>query len=168
MRTSLLMFSLFFLLAGIAHAVSQPRPDNLKTVGEASLRVLWFNIYDARLASASGRYSETDPALWLELIYQRDFSREELLSETRKQWARQGLSATQYQPWLAQLQQIWPDIRQQDSLAFYQDDVAHGHFYFNDRYIGSVTDAGFSQAFLAIWLAEDSAFPGVSRALRGE
>jgi hypothetical protein len=168
MRISLLLFSLLFVLAGVAHAYSQPKPGNMTTVGEATLKVFWFEIYDARLDSLTGQYSQADQPMSLELTYKRDISRKDLLDETAKQWRRQGLSADQFTPWLALLTDIWPDIRKQDSLMFYQDDQSNGHFYLNDRFIGSVNEPGFSQAFLAIWLSENSAFPELSRSLRGE
>lgn len=168
MRFNLLFFSLLFVLAGIAHAYSQPKPDHMNTVGTATLKVLWFEIYDARLETDTGYFSDLGEPMLLQLTYKRNIQQHELLSETRQQWLRQGIQADRFNPWIEQLAKIWPDIRKQDSLTFYQDQQSHGHFYYNGRYIGSVAQPGFSQAFLAIWLSDNSAFPQLSRALRGE
>ena len=167
MRTNLLLITMLLFVAGIAHAVAQPLPQNLKLVGEAQLKVFWFDIYQARLENAQGLFDSIDSPQLLTLTYQRNISKQELVKETEKQWRSSGLAEQVYQPWLERIHQIWPDIRQQDSLAFYRDRMGTGHFYYNQAFIGALDDPQFSRAFLAIWLAEDSAFPALSRALKG-
>ncbi|WP_417227245.1 hypothetical protein [Amphritea sp.] len=167
MRLNLLVISLILFFTGITHALAKPLPENLQVIGQAELKVLWFKVYSARLESLAGRYDAAISPLVLHLDYQRDISRQQLLDETASQWQRAKVNPADQARWLASLAQIWPDIRQQDSLSFYQASDG-GHFYHNQRYIGSIKDAGFSQTFLSIWLADNSDFPQLTRALTGK
>ncbi len=167
MRTKLLLISLILFSAGMAHAVAKTLPDNLQLVGQAELKVLWFSIYKARLESPEGRYEPGINPLMLTLEYQRDISKQQLLEETESQWQQAGINKKDQKEWLRLLNDIWPDISKHDSLSFYQDKEGFGHFYFNKAYIGSINDGGFSQAFLNIWLSENSDFPQLTKQLTG-
>jgi hypothetical protein len=167
MRLNLLAISLILFFTGITHALAKPLPDNMQIVGQAELKVLWFKVYSARLESLAGRYDSAISPLVLHLDYQRDISRQQLLDETASQWQRAKVNLADQARWLASLAQIWPNIRQHDSLSFYQASDG-GHFYHNQRYIGAINDVRFSQAFLAIWLADNSDFPQLTRALTGK
>lgn len=167
MRLNLLFITLMIFLVGAVHAKSEPLPDNLKPVGQAELKVLWFSVYTATLASNEGRFNSVSEPLLLTLKYQRNISRQSLLDETESQWKQAGIKADRYAPWLLWLKDVWPDIREGDSLAFYQSREGTGHFYFNKQFIGSLADGQFSQAFLNIWLSDDSDFPQLTKQLTG-
>lgn len=168
MRFDLLTICCLLLLAGVTHAAPQPLPQNMQLVGEAHLKVLWFDIYKAHLKNPKGEFESLDERQMLTLMYQRDISKQQLLDETREQWRKAGIGKQRYTVWLDKLDRIWPDIRKQDSLAFYRDEQGSGHFYFNNSHIGLLADSEFSRAFLAIWLADGSDFPTLTRALRGQ
>lgn len=171
MRTNLLLISIILFFAGLAHAVAKPLPENMKLIGQAELKVLWFSVYNAQLESPDGVFTfdstNKSAPLLLTLDYQRDISQQRLLDETQEQWQRAGVDPNDQQRWLASLADLWPDIRSQDSLSFYQDADGYGHFYYNRRYLGTIKDERFSRAFLNIWLAENSAFPRFSQQLTG-
>lgn len=167
MRFSTLLIAALLLFSGLAQAVPFALPDQFKTVGQTSFKVLWIDIYDARLESPEGLFIATDMPLMLTLDYQRDIKAKKLVKETVKQWLRQGIPDKQYSIWQRKIEAIWPDIYTGDSLTFYQDEQGQGHFYLNFQFIGTVPDPAFSRAFLDIWLAENSAYPGHARALKG-
>lgn len=167
MRLNLLFITLIIFLAGAVHANSDQLPASMKTVGQAELKVLWFSVYTATLASPEGRFTSVSEPLLLTLKYKRNISRQNLLDETESQWKQAGFEDEDYAIWLLKLQDIWPDISEGDSLAFYQNVAGEGHFYFNKDHIGSLEDQGFSQAFLNIWLSDQSDFPRLTKALTG-
>lgn len=154
-------------IAGLTSAVAKPLPQEMKLIGEAELKVLWFRVYNARLESPQGAFVSASMPLLLTLEYQRDISKQDLLEETRKQWQRAGIEPDDQAVWLASLTELWPDIRRHDSLGFYQDADGDGHFYYNQRYLGSIRNNRFSRAFLNIWLSENSDFPQFTRQLTG-
>lgn len=168
MRLNLLFIVLMIFVAGAVHAKSQSLPSFMKPIGQAELKVLWFSVYTATLASPDGRFISVSEPLLLTLKYKRTISRQDLLDETEQQWDQAGIELDKYTPWLLKLKEIWPDISEGDSLTFYQNAEGDGHFYYNQGYIGTLADEMFCQAFLNIWLSDNSNFPQLTKALTGK
>lgn len=158
------MFFLVLLSAGASAQLTQP--EDYKPVGSAKLRVLWFDIYNAELSSPDGRFSQIAGPLFLKLTYLRNIKKQKLLDETANQLRAENPSVVRV--WIQQLDGIWPEISAGDRLSFFLDDTGYGHFFFNERHVGSINDVGFGRAFISIWLGEDSDFPELARKLRGE
>lgn len=167
MRLNLLFIVLMIFVAGAVHAKPESLPTFMKPVGQAELKVLWFSVYTATLASPEGRFISVSEPLLLTLQYKRNISRQDLLEETEYQWDKAGIDKDLYATWLFELEDIWPDISEGDSLTFYQNEKGDGHFYYNQRYIGTLTDGIFNQAFLNIWLSDSSDFPQLTKELTG-
>lgn len=142
-------------------------PD-LKTVGEGSYKYLFWQLYDARLATADGNfagYQQSSPVL-LELTYKRDISRQQFIDATVDEWQKLGLtSAEQQQQWAAQLQGLWQDVKQGDRLAALLLDNGSVQFFFNGTETGILADAAFGAAFFDIWLHPDTSAPKLRRQL---
>ncbi|EKP0276711.1 chalcone isomerase family protein [Aeromonas bestiarum] len=141
----------------------------LRAVGQGEMSWLWFKLYDATLYSASGRYEPGHYPQALILTYAREIKRSDLLTATAEEWQRLGLgSDADRRRWLDQLAVLWPDVGVGDRLAFYVDEAGFGHFWWHERPLGSLADPQFSAAFLAIWLADNSRDPALTRRLRGQ
>ena len=140
-------------------------PDSYELVGEARLKVLWFEVYDARLSSSSGSFNTNEPLL-LSLTYLRNISKQRLISETKQQL--QGrLDNDRLSSALTELESIWSDVEKGDCLSFWLTADNRGGFYLNHRFIGAVEDPEFNRAFINIWVAETSSFPKLAKQLRG-
>ena len=164
----LLLMALAISLAAPVLASSTPW-QSLRPVGQGEMSWLWFKLYDATFYSHSGRYQPGDYPQALMLTYARAISRQDLLSATADEWQRLDLgSETQRQHWLRQLADFWPDVAAGDRLTFYVDAQGSGHFWWQEKPIGSLADPHFSSAFLAIWLADNSRDPALTRRLRGQ
>ena len=161
-RALLSIFLSFFVVSVLA----VPVPDRLQSVGHAELRVFFMKVYRAELYSVTGRYEKLQGPLMLRLTYRRDISSTRLVKETRKQIG--DLPDEQLDRWMTHLANMWPNLAEGDELTFYMDPEDRGHFHHNGQYIGSVEDPVFAKAFLNIWLADDSAYPKLTRKLRGE
>ncbi|MCF3096126.1 hypothetical protein EHZ86_02045 [Aeromonas australiensis] len=162
----LLAFTLFAATA--VHASAAPW-QQLRPVGQGEMNWLWFKLYDATFYSASGRYQPGHYPQALTLTYARTIGREDLLSATAAEWQRLGLGTVpERQRWLDQLAALWPDVQAGDQLAFYVDKGGVGHFWWQERPLGTLADPNFSAAFLAIWLADNSRNPALTRRLRGQ
>lgn len=146
---------------------AQVLPNNWKLIGQAELNVLWFDIYQAQLLSSTGQYQGDSQPLLLKLNYQRDISKEELLRVTRKEIAKFA-SKEKADIWINNLDKIWLDIKEGDELSFWIDNAGVGHFFFKDRWIGSIAEPEFSQAFIQIWLSDRSSYPKLAKQLKGE
>ena len=167
-RIRLLIVALCFTWAPTLLASPVPW-QSLRTVGQGEMEWLWFKLYDATFYSHSGRYQPGDYPQALTLTYARAISRQDLLSATADEWQRLGLgSESQRQQWLRQLAGFWPDVAAGDQLTFYIDAEGKGHFWWQDKPLGTLADPHFSSAFLAIWLADNSLDPVLTRRLRGQ
>ena len=83
----------------------------------------------------------------LTLTYARAIDREDLLSATAAEWLRLGLgSEGDRQRWLGRLAALWPDVGAGDRLTFYVDSAGVGHFWWQDKPLGSLADPHFSAA----------------------
>ena len=142
-------------------------PVDFKTIGDASLRVAMFRIYDARLTSPSGQYQPNKEPLMLTLTYQRDIHRDKLIEKTQQQLARQ-LDSEALNAATIKLRNLWPNVSQGDRLAFLLNPDGHGSFFFNGEHLGELQQPHFNRAFMNIWLGEDSSYPKLARKLRGE
>ena len=143
--------------------------QQLRPVGQGQMSWLWFKLYDATFYSETGRYQPGRYPQALTLTYARAIARDDLLSATATEWQRLGLgSAADQQRWLGQLARLWPDVAEGDRLTFYVDEAGAGHFWWQEKLLGSLSDPQFSSAFLAIWLNDNSREPALSRRLRGQ
>ncbi len=128
-----------------------------KLVGSATMKWLWFELYQAQVLTPTGTYVANHWPLAINLVYQRSISAEQLLNATLDEWQRQNI---EYRPqWVAKLQSIWPDIKPQDQLILYVDEASISYFFFNKNFIGSFDDTSFASAFSSIWLSKNTLKP---------
>lgn len=162
------LYSVVLLLGLVgagSHAAAVPK---LTTVGEGSYRYLFWQLYDARLATKSGDfdgYQQSAPVL-LELTYKRDITKQQFIDATVDEWQKLGHSSeTQQQQWATQLQSLWQDVTEGDRLAALLLDDGRVQFYFNGVETGILADTAFGKAFFDIWLHPDTSAPKLRRQL---
>lgn len=141
---------------------------NLTTVGQGTYRYLFWHLYDARLATATGQFTdyESSTPLLLELTYQREIARDAILSATIEQWQhlQRGDKALRTQ-WAAQLQPLLRDVKAGDSLSALLNKDMTVTFYFNGEQTGQLAQPQLAEAFFDIWLHPDTSATKLRRAL---
>lgn len=143
--------------------------QQLRPVGQGEMHWLWFKLYDATLYSQDGRYGPHRYPQALSLTYARDIDRQDILDATAQEWQRLAPGDSQAQArWLAALSGVLPDVKAGDRLTFYVDEQGQGELWLRDRSLGRIAEPGFSAAFLAIWLADNSRDPALTLRLRGQ
>jgi hypothetical protein len=148
---------------------SQASPlDNMQKVGQAKLKILFWNVYRSTLYSQDGRYVGSHLPLALRIHYLRNIDAEELVEKTADEWRKLGLPGAQTKPWLDQLLQIWPDIKKGDELLLLVNEDRSSAFFFNDMPLENITDVEFGSNFLRIWLDKKSSYPKLRKQLIGE
>ncbi|MCL1067208.1 chalcone isomerase family protein [Shewanella olleyana] len=139
----------------------------LQMVGEADMNLLWFSIYSAKLMSVDGDYQHNQFPLKLEIQYHRDIEAEDLVEATVDQWQHIGIAEQDIPRLQQQIEQAWPDVKEGDKLSFMMHNHDLGQFYFNDKPLPLIEEAGFSKAFLGIWLSEKTSRPKLRKQLIG-
>lgn len=172
------------LLAAGAGAVAapiagwaNPAPPELREalpgarlVGQGRLRFFGLAIYDARLwlDGAPGPEPWQQP-LALELAYARELVGEQIAERSLQEMRRVGdVSAPQAERWLAQMRQLFPDVRAGDRLTGVHRPGEGARFFLNGRRLGEVADAAFARQFFAIWLSPRTSEPALRAQLLGE
>lgn len=158
---------LVVLLVCPLSTVAKTLPEDLLAVGQAELSFFFFKIYKAELLNRPGELERLQGPLVLRLTFHRDISHHRLLRETRKR-LKGDMTPQQRDTWLNQLRDIWPSVEKGEEMSFFMDEAGHGHFYLQGKHIGSLPEEEFSEAFLNIWLGDDSGYPKLTRKLRGE
>lgn len=165
--------SLLFMLVNTLLLTSLPVNANahltqhLKMVGQGEMSWLFIDLYQASLYSPTGEYKQTHYPQALNILYQKNIDKDHLITATEKEWQKLGLNEALYGNWLAQLNNIWPDINKGDELLFLVEDNGSGYFYHNKKLLGSVNNQQFSEAFLSIWLSQNSSEPTLRKQLLG-
>lgn len=157
---------LLFLLGMLSFsAVALPE---LNTVGQGSYRYLFWQLYDARLATPNGEFSDykTSSPLLLELEYKRKIAKDDIITATLEQWQKlNNVAKSQQDNWVVQLGKLWRDVDKGDKLSALMQQDGTVVFYFNGEETGKVTDTEFGPAFFDIWLSPDSSAPKLRRQL---
>jgi hypothetical protein len=159
----LLLAVIVVLGCGASHASIN---KNFNVIGEATLKVAFFNIYDATLLSPSGSYAPGTEPLLLQLTYRRSIDNQTLVEKTIDELADK-FTDQELADFKNQLAEIWPSVSRGDQLAFLLQPTGPGEFFFNGEPIGAVGSQAFNRAFIGIWLGEDSRYPKLARKLKG-
>ncbi len=138
--------------------------------GSGRLRVMGFQVYDARLWSAKGMGADqwlTAP-LALELQYLRKLDGQAIAERSLKEMRRQGdIASAQAERWLAEMRKIFPDVAAGDRITGVQVPGTGTRFFFNGKLLGEVRDAEFTRWFFGIWLSPRTSEPEMRDALLG-
>jgi hypothetical protein len=149
-------------------SVIYAQENKLEPVGNVTFSFLFWDIYDVSLFTKNGLYSADQVPLTLQFTYLREISSNELVDETEKQWLRFKMDELKIKLWLEQLQNIWPDVDESDTITFHIDNNHNTSFYFNQRFIGKIDGAAFAKAFSKLWLGLDGPYPKMTKQLTGQ
>lgn len=136
-------------------------------VGNSDMRWAFFKLYNVTLLTDDGAYQAEDYPQALEIRYYRDIDKEDLVKATADQWQKLGIPGERSRDWLISLGQLWPDIRQHDTLRIEVDANGANRFLHNGKAIGHIDDPEFSLSFLSIWLSPDTSRPDIRKKLVG-
>lgn len=143
-----------------------PPWESMNLVGKGKLSVLFWDIYNAELYTVDGAYHKSQFPIALRLVYLRDFDKDDLISETQKQWKKLGFKdQNKITLWVASLDKLWRDVKKHESITLYIDESSASFFYLDNEQLGQVDDPEFAQAFLDIWLSEKTSAPDVRKKL---
>jgi hypothetical protein len=139
----------------------------LKKVGEAKLKVLFWDVYNSSLYSQTGEYRAEQFPQALKISYLRDIDAEDLIKRTQDEWEKLGIKQALFSQWIPLLTRIFPDIKKGDTLLLKVDKNLQSEFFFNGKTIGIITDQTFGNSFLRIWLDKNCSYPKVRNKLIG-
>lgn len=155
------------LVAPAAWANHPALPDGVKS-GEATLRFLGLQIYNARLwtPSAFDVSQVASQPLVLELEYLRGFRAAAIADRSIVEMRRAGsFTDEQARRWNTEMQRVFPDVKSGDRLTGIHQPGVGAAFLHNDRPVGTIEDPEFARLFFSIWLGPDTSEPNMRRQL---
>jgi hypothetical protein len=141
--------------------------SELKKVGEAKLKILFWDVYNSTLYSQTGEYQVEQFPQALKIQYLRDIDAEDLIERTKDEWEKLGINQELFNQWIPLLTDIFPNIKEGDTLLLNVSENQQSEFFFNGETIGKITDRTFGKSFLRIWLDENCSYPKVRNKLIG-
>ena len=158
------------LLALFLATGAQALPDSVRQEAAAwrqwgSGEMTWFGIslYRATLWVA-GKEPGVSPTA-LELYYRRDITRERLVQTSLDEMRRLGAEEAQLDRWKADLQRVFPDVKDGESIVSVHYPGRGAAFFHRGQPSGNIDDADFARLFFAIWLDPESRNPTLRAAL---
>ncbi|MFT6270243.1 MAG: hypothetical protein ACJAVV_003072 [Alphaproteobacteria bacterium] len=141
--------------------------ESPQVVGQARLKVFFFNIYDAVLFAPQGNFEAEQPFA-LKLKYLRDFEGKEIASRSVGEMRNLGMQdEVKLAKWYQEMQDIFPNVKEGETITGIVDKKQVSHFYLNEKPLGKVHDIEFSKWFFNIWLSEETSEPKMRQQLLG-
>ena len=138
--------------------------------GQAKLRFFGLHVYDIRLWSVAS-LPEGDALrapIALEIEYARALQGAQIAERSLAEMRRVGnVGQADGERWLAQMKQLFPDVKTGDRITGVHRPAEGASFYLNGRLAGELRDAEFARLFFAIWLAPGTSEPRMRAALLG-
>ena len=133
----------------------------MKRWGSGEFRRFGFLIYSATLWASDDPHN---PPLALRLDYQRHIAGKAIALASVKEMRRFVSDEARLQSWGEAMARIFPDVKPGDHIiGVHAEDRAS--FYQNGRLLGSIDEAGFADAFFAIWLDPRTSAPELRASL---
>lgn len=136
-------------------------------LGNAELTWGFWDIYTASLYSKTGKQA---PPYALVIKYDRNFTAQELLDETKKQWRDLGFSEAQITDWSPLMKDAWPNVKEGDKLIYVYS--KGGQFFYQplnqsvEKYT-YISEPALARAFIDIWLSAKTQYPKLRLSLLG-
>lgn len=136
-------------------------------VGEARLKVLLWNVFDAKLYAENAKYNPEQPFA-LSLSYLREIKGSEIVAKSiTEMQAQNQFSQEELVKWKTQLAAIIPDVGPDTTITGVRDKDANTLFYKNGEIIGQIDNKRFTQGFFNIWLGENTSESKLRKQLLG-
>jgi len=164
--TALVAGALLFSMA--AHSNTAPIKSHIdasQLVGKARMKVMLWNVFDARLFSQSGDYDANAPFA-LELTYLRKLAGRKIVQKTIEEIIRQeSVPSEKINRWKNALLSIIPDVKSGTTITGIRTAEAGTVFYLGEQSIGQIDDPHFTRLFFDIWLGDNTSHPALRNRL---
>ncbi|MGY6411698.1 MAG: chalcone isomerase family protein [Alkalilacustris sp.] len=144
-----------------------PGIENPTEIGSATLNFFGFTVYRGRLFTEDGRAFTPGEPVALELVYNRNFTAEQMLDTTRSELARVEPGREGQDALVETLAGCFRDVGRGDQFLAASESPDRLRLWLNGALTCDVEGDEIGKRFLSIWLSENSRFPRLSRQLRG-
>jgi hypothetical protein len=161
-------FFLLFLICILAtqtYAFMQPPQKlvpyvgNKPPIGSGSVTLLRIKLYDLTVWTKANRWS-WNTTFVLQLKYARNFTRDEIVDASVEEINRVNrLDDSTKSQYRTIFENIFPDVKEGDTIAAVYSPNKPLLFYYNDNRIGVINNTDLAHKFLDIWLGDQTRDP---------
>ena len=148
--------------------MSQKNIQSFALIGEGTLKVFVWDLYDLRLFSEMNSFSWKNKFI-LEFDYKRELKKDKVIEASLKEMRRQkGVAEKQINAWKTYLELGINTVQEGTKAAV--EWVPHGQiiFYYQGKDPVTINDEQFSKSFINIWLGQETSEPELRSALLGQ
>ena len=164
------IFALLILIPSLSWSTEDKQEGfhSPKLIGESTLKVLMWEVYDLRLYTDGTAFSWQDKFM-LEFDYSRELKKESVIDASLKEFKLQpNVSEKEIKAWEVYLEQVIQPVQKGTKASVIW--VPEGQIVFD--YEGSppstIDNEDFARAFLNIWLGETTSRPKLRSQLLGD
>ncbi|PJG84752.1 hypothetical protein [Conservatibacter flavescens] len=156
--------SRLFLLLGLLPCALSAQWLN---VGNADYNWGPFHVYTISLYSETGEYHAGQRPLMLSITFAKPVEGKDFAITLMKEMDSLNIEGLHRETIVTTLQKILPDFQPGDTLSYIALE-GNGYFVINDTILNHDFDRQFTDAFVAIWLAENTNFTRLRSRLIGQ
>ena len=140
----------------------------MKLIGQGSLKVLFFEVYDIRLLADSKPFSWKNK-FQLEFEYKREVKKETVIESSIKEMRRQSSFLDKdINKWQEYLEISIKPVQEGSQATVTWNPNGQITFHYQSSEPTTIEDENFARAFLNIWLGEETSQPKLRNQLLGD
>ena len=156
------------ILPAHANVLKASYGSDMQLRGAVDYRWLGFPLYSASLFTPmGGKFDWRKPAA-LQLEYDREISRQNLIKATMVELSRMEGKQADHDAISGKLVACFRDVKDGDHFVASSQSANAVSLYFNGSKTCTLQHSNIRERFLGIWLSDNSRSPKLSRRLRGE
>jgi hypothetical protein len=153
---------IFFILGNCAVA------SEMKLIGQGTLKVLFFEVYNVRLLADSKAFSWKNK-FQLEFEYKREVKKESVIESSIKEMRRQSnILDKDINQWQEYLEISIKPVQEGSQATVSWNPNGQITFHYQSSEPTTIEDENFARAFLNIWLGEETSQPKLRSQLLGQ
>ena len=142
--------------------------SEMKLIGQGTLKVLFFEVYDIRLLADSKPFSWKNK-FQLEFEYKREVKKETVIESSIKEMRRQSSFLDKdINKWQEYLEISIKPVQEGSQATVTWNPNGQITFHYQSSEPTTIEDENFARAFLNIWLGEETSQPKLRNQLLGE
>lgn len=140
----------------------------MKLIGQGTLKVLFFEVYDIRLLADSKPFSWKNK-FQLEFEYKREVKKETVIESSIKEMRRQSSFLDKdINKWQEYLEISIKPVQEGSQATVTWNPNGQITFHYQSSEPTTIEDENFARAFLNIWLGEETSQPKLRNQLLGD
>ena len=164
------LFALIILVSSISWTSQAQQEDfqSPKLIGEGTLKVLMWEVYDLRLLTDGTSFSWNNKFM-LEFDYSRELKKESVIDASLKEFKLQpNVSDKNIGAWEAYLEQVIQPVQKGTKATVQWVPEGQIIFHYEGSKPTTIENEKFARAFLNIWLGEKTSRPKLRSQLLGD